>query len=115
MRRTRLGLTAITGVLAATLLGGAASELSLDAADRNAQLAALRSNEARWEYSELPQLIALERAPDLEVREAARLLVRRYLIWGPQRPTWIDRRDADRSDFEPHDRMGLRAWRGRAP
>jgi len=39
--------------------------------------------------------------------------VRRYLVWGPTRPTWRDRREGNRPGFEPYDGAGLRAWRAR--
>ena len=110
----RTTLLLLTCALVALLLGGArAAGPALDPPDPSLRLAALRANEARWDHDSLPELIELECDPDPAVREAARLLVRRYLVWGPAQPTWRDRRDGNRPDFEPHDRTGLRAWRAR--
>lgn len=74
---------------------------------------ALEVNATVWDHEALPILIELENDPDPQVRRQARLLARRYLIWGPQRPTWRQRRDANQPGFEPHDRPGLRALRAR--
>lgn len=110
----RTTLFLLTCALVALLLGGAgAPGPALDAPAPSLRLAALRANEARWHHDSLPELIELESDPDPAVREAARLLVRRYLVWGPTRPTWRDRKDGNRPDFEPYDRTGLRAWRAR--
>lgn len=68
-----------------------------------------------WDYDGLPHLVELESHPDPELREAARALARRYLVWGPTRPTWRDRLEANSRPFEPYDRAGLRAWRDRGP
>ena len=110
----RTTLLLLTCALAALLLGGGGTpEPALDAPDVSQRLAALRANEQRWDHDSLPELIELESDPDPAVREGARLLVRRYLVWGPTRPTWRDRRDGNRPDFEPYDRAGLRAWQAR--
>jgi hypothetical protein len=75
--------------------------------------AALELGALLWDHGALPLLVALESDPSPSVREAARQLVRRYLVWGPRRPGWRERRDANRPGFEPWDRAGLRAWRAR--
>jgi len=77
--------------------------------------AALAANGALWDHGALSLLIALEHGSDPHVRSGARQLTRRYLIWGPSRPTWRDRKEAnDDPAFTPHDRAGLRAWRRRS-
>ncbi|MDJ0849386.1 MAG: hypothetical protein QNK04_13515 [Myxococcota bacterium] len=81
--------------------------------DPRLRAAALEANAAAWDAEALPRLIALEDDPDPFVRDLARRLVRRYLIWGTQRPTWRERRDGNLPGFEPWDRAGLRAWRAR--
>ena len=75
--------------------------------------AALMVNGAVWDYDVLSGLHALEAHADPAIRGAARQLGRRYLIWGPTRPTWVERQQGNAPDFEPHDRAGLRAWRAR--
>ena len=107
----RTTLRLLSCALAALLLGGTGTRRP--APDASQRLAALHANEQRWGHDSLPELIELESDPDPAVREAARLLVRRYLVWGPTRPTWRDRKDGNRPDFEPYDRTGLRAWRAR--
>jgi hypothetical protein len=110
MRKASMLLTA---TLSVALLGGAGAGPALDAPDAAQRLAALYANEARWELAALPEIVSLEEDPDPAVAAAARLLVRRYLVWGPTRPGWRERRDANRPGFEPWDRAGLRAWRAR--
>ena len=110
----RTTLLLLTCAVAALLVGvGGTTGPALDSPEPVQRLAALRANEQGWDHDSLPELIELESDPDPAVREVARLLVRRYLVWGPARPTWRDRRDGNRRDFEPHDRSGLRAWRAR--
>jgi hypothetical protein len=79
------------------------------------RLAAVHACEIVWDHAALPLLRAREDDADPGVRRAARRLVRRFHIWGPERPTWRDRERANRPEFAPHDRAGLRAWRRRGP
>ena len=111
MRTDRLLLTCAFAAL--LVAAGGQPEPALDALGPAQRLAALHANERRWNHDSLPQLVVLERDPDPVVREAARDLVRRYLIWGPTRPTWRERRKGNRPGFEAHDRAGLRRWRAR--
>lgn len=76
--------------------------------------ASIQVNGILWDFDALPELLELEDDSDPVVRRAARALVRRYFIWGPTRPTPLDRKMAN-SAFEPFDRQGLRSWRMRGP
>ena len=91
----------------------AAGGSPLASPDPRVRADALEANAEAWDAAALPLLIRLEEDPDPRLREQARGLVRRYLIWGPTPPTWRQRREANRRDFEPWDRAGLRAWRDR--
>jgi hypothetical protein len=77
------------------------------------RLAAVYACEIVWDHAALPLLREREGDADPGVRRASRRLVRRFHIWGPERPTWGDRERANRPGFAPHDRAGLRAWRRR--
>lgn len=77
--------------------------------------AAVAISGSLWDHDALPILLVLENDTDPGVRQAARQLVRPYLIWGPHRPSWRDRMEANDRPFTPYDRDGLRAWRARKP
>jgi hypothetical protein len=74
--------------------------------------AALQVNGDLWDFEALSILLDLEDDTDPVVRRDGRRLARRYLIWGPLRPTPLERKRANTA-FEPHDRDALRAWRTR--
>jgi len=103
------------GIFVCSLAGrseGPSGPLLLDPSPEQ-RLAAHEESAAGWDYDAPPELIALENDTDPQVRRRARQLVRRYHIWGPHRPTWQQRRDADPREFQPYDRTGLRSWRRR--